>query len=690
LLLLATAGERFPREATVTLLQSRHVDWKALGLERPPSADRADEWSRAAVVIEGVEEWTDLLTDWAETPDVRPDATDEQRERAAARAERNGELARGIGAAVRALDEAVKRDPATWGGHAGRLEALLDRLFPDDDDRATAELRSLIDTMADLERLAGERQPVDFDAARGWLEQAVDSHRIKLHERDGGGIRVLGAMQLRGMTFRRIHLLGMNSRVFPRTPREDAVLGDRLRRALVGETGRPLPIEAEGGSQEHLLLALVSGAASERLDVSWQRADEAGRAKVSSLALRELARMALGRPDLLQVRDDALHLPSHPKQWLEALVDETGLLAPDEARLLAALHARAVDAAAPLSERFPELKPGLDMLLATQAFHPVNAAYDARIGPRERNPTLSVSKIETLGKCPLQFFFAEVLRVRPLEEPVSVYEIESREVGNRVHDLLEEIYGRLRDEEAFDTDDEEALVARGLELLDERRDRVLGDVERLKRRLPVLWGQLSQSWLEAVRRFMKHDLERIAGKLRPVELERLRTEELDLGEGVREEVRGQFDRRFEGEEGTRVGDYKTSTFIAPRVDATAILKGRQLQVPLYSMMAGRTEVELLGIHPDLDPGDDKQRALFSWFDDDEQAQSFLHTLRVLFRLRDEGVFPFHEDSQQCGWCDFQKACRRKHPPTRDRELLLTDADDYRKLDKKTKSKPRVT
>ena len=39
-----------------------------------------------------------------------------------------------------------------------------------------------------------------------------------------------------------------------------------------------------------LLLALLLGAARERIDISWQRADESGRSRTPSLALREVAR----------------------------------------------------------------------------------------------------------------------------------------------------------------------------------------------------------------------------------------------------------------------------------------------------------------------------------------------------------------------------------------------------------------
>ena len=119
-----------------------------------------------------------------------------------------------------------------------------------------------------------------------------------------------------------------------------------------------------------------------------------------------------------------------------------------------------------------------------------------------------------------------------------------------------------------------------------------------------------------------------------------------------------------------------------------MLKARTLQVPLYRMLAGSDAVvEVLGVHPDLDPADEAHRHRFSGFDNDACERSFRHTMRVLLHLRREGIFPLNKDDRHCGWCDYPHACRRNHPPTLERESRMGDAEDYRTVLKKSARKP---
>ncbi len=687
LLLLRVVAEDFPRGATVELLQARHLRWKALGC-KPPAAARADAWSREARIIGGLDEWTNDLEAWAAAPRARRGRSSEERARDEQLADARVERSRSIGDALRRVDAELPRADGTWSEHAGRLRGMLEALFRSDDSAVLAELEEILATMADLERLAGDTRTIGFGAARAWLEEAVDATRVALRRDDDGGLRVLDAMQMRGLTFRRVHLLGLNGDLFPRAPREDPVLADAVRRALRDRTARPLRVESEATDEEHLLLALWLGSAAERVDVSWQRADESGRAKVPSLALREIARAALGRPDVDGLRASALHLPSHPAQWLEALVDGTGLLAPGEEMLLAALHSRAADAAARLEARFPALASGLETLRATQSFVPARAEYDARIGPADPgDPTFSVSDLEVLGRCPLQFFFAKVLRVQPLEESASALELPSQEIGTLIHALLEEVYAGLRAEGRFGGDPQ-LLVRRGLELVDERRAEIWGPIgARLTRRLPGLWNRFSTTWFESVRRFVEHDLCRIGEDgLVPASLEDLVSHELDFGEGVSATVRGKFDRLLASDTVEIVGDYKTTSKLAWRVQPTSMLKAGALQVPLYHMLAGpQASVELLGIHPDLDPAEGQERHSFRGFAG-QVGPSFQHTMRVLLRLHAGGSYPFRA-ARHCDWCRYDKACRRNHPPTQERELLLEDAQAFREVQEKSVRRP---
>lgn len=690
LLLLEVVAADFPRRPTAELLRSPRIRWKSLLPRRPrPDGHRAEVWSRKARLIGGLEEWTGDLARWAAQPVLYAGQGEEDREEARQAAGEREQAALRIGEALKALNERVDPRSRRWSEHGEHVRALLREMFRGEQDEsaieALAELDDLLADLAGMESVGGDDRRAPFETMVEWVGEAVEDAELTLRRRDNGGIRVLDAMQLRGLTMDRLFVLGMNSGLFPRPPREDPMLPDALRHRLRRKTGRPLPVKAHGAAEERLLLAILLGSARERVEISWQRADEAGRAKTPSLALREIARVALGVPDVERLRAGARHLRSHPLQRLQDLVERPGLISPDGEMVMEALQPRS---AARLEGRFPFLAAGLEMLRATQSFTRNDPIYDARIGPRELTKDLSVSDLETLGTCPLKFFFSRVLRVRELEDPASTLEVSPRELGAQVHELLERIYRVLSDEGLFAGNDAEPLVARALQLVDEERDHILGDVgTHLGRRVPVLRDLLTKQWLDALRVFVREDLEILHDRgLEPAALEELKVVELDFGRNAREWVRGKFDRLLRGERGEVVSDYKTSGNIERRVNELEMLRGRTLQVPLYWMMAGETaRVELLGVGPSFEP--DQRRRPFEALGT-ELAAGFRETMQVLIGLRNQGVYPFRS-GRHCEWCDYIQTCRRKHPPTIERQEDSEDARLYELIQKKSKQSPIV-
>ncbi|HKQ61211.1 MAG TPA: PD-(D/E)XK nuclease family protein [Candidatus Polarisedimenticolaceae bacterium] len=690
LLLARVLAENFPRRATAELLRSPRLRWREILDEHEPlPGDRADVWSRQARIVGGFDEWTVELPRWAAEVRPREDAE---------RAQRRAEQAQRVARALAHVRDALRPDePRSWSAHASDFEAVLERWLLADDDPAAAGAREAVrEILADLRRMetvVDESAPVPFDRVAAWLESAVDSTALAQRQADAGGIRVLDATQARGMTFRRVLLLGLNGGQFPRPVREDPFLSDALRRELRRRTGRPLGVSDERGGEERLLLALLLGGATERLEISWQRADESGKARAPSLALREIARAGLGRPSLRAALDAATHVPSHPLHNLEQQLEATGLLSPEEERILTALRATGPEGS--LDARYPELAAGLRLLRATEAFHGTAAAYDGRIGEGAAPPaSLSVSDLETLGRCPLQFFFKCVLRVHELEDPADPFLLRSKDLGGEIHRLMEQLYRTLQAEDSFGTPSAEPLVGRAAELLETLWVQIAGsEGRRLATRLPVLWGLLSQEWKQELGRRITQDLSRLAGGgWRPAAFEESRTATLDLAPGRQLELRARFDRRFEGPQGTLVGDYKVSRRIRERLDVTNWLSARELQVPLYGLIAGQggteARVELLPLHPRLAARD---AAVSDWtapplrqLAADVQA-GLIETLTTLLDLLRGGSFPL-APPDACDWCAYRRACRFNHPPTLEREQASTDSLAYRQTRLKNKSK----
>jgi ATP-dependent helicase/nuclease subunit B len=693
LVLLRVLAEDFPRGPTVGLLGSPRVRWRTLLDEEPPWGDFAERWSRRAGLLGGLSEWTEELPAEAGRPTgLSEEASDEERRAAEERASARRAHAERVGRFLQALAGRAAAADATWDEHADAVAALSRDVIPPAGVAADA-LAGLLDEMRDLGRVEGGAPAVPFGDMLAWLERAVGETRVPLADEDGGGVRVLDAMQARGLTFERVFFIGVQSDLFPRVPRPDPFASDDFRRRLRERSARPLPVKSEGEDEERLLLALILGAARERLDVSWQRADDTGRAASPSLALREIARAVHGDPDLERLRAGAERISSHPARRLDELAASPGLISAAEESLLLALRApNPGSAMSALLEREPDLAHSLKMIRATEEFAPRDATYDGRVGDlAAAGGRMSVTALQQLGRCPLQFFFAKVLRVRELEEVQSVYDIPLNEMGDRVHAVLERIYGALADEGLFAGGDARALIGRARELLDPAWAEELRDLEgRRRRRLGLLWSLNSEIWKEAVAAFLERDLRRIAdGGFTAIELEKRVTRSLDFGERVEAEVTARFDRVLSDGEQRLIGDYKTSGSLFNQVNQTKLLKANYLQVPLYHLIAEeRARVELLGVGPLFDADDPADTVFgFDGFDAKRDRRGgFLETMRTLLTLARAGRYPLNPGSS-CRWCRFSLACRRNHPPTVEREQYAEDSADLRDVQHKRDTKP---
>jgi RecB family exonuclease len=697
--LLQILRDDFPRAATAGWLASPRIRWEVLLPEEPaPPADLADRWSRQAGLLGGLAEWTEDLLAWARAPDHREGASQEERTEAERLARQRGEQARCLGRALTRLAEQV--DPASdrsWTAHAELIDSLLTVLLPgsrtDLECAAVGHLSAVLGEMCQLETVLGDTRPIPFADMVAWLEDAIGATAVPARDPGSGGFRVLDAMQARGLTFRRVFLVGMHAGLFPRVPREDPFLSDGARERLRQGCHAPLPVKMEGEDEERLILALLLGSAAENLQISWQRADENGRSRMPSLALREIGRIVLGQPALEMAQQEAHECRSHPASFLEDLAFRPGLLAPDEDRLLAALRCRsAAEAARTLGDSAPELLPGLTQVAALESFTPAALEYDGRVGPDAHvRPVQSVSGIERLGRCPLQYFFAHVLGIRGEEEEPSDSALALRELGTRIHGLMETLYRRLAGEGAI-AEDAAGSQRRARALFDELWPGLVADVGRRRAaRLPVLWDLVFERWRRALARFLDEDLARlIAEGCTGIELEVDQQRTLELPGGITLPLRGRFDRRLVLRDGAvLIGDYKTGGSLRDHVDKKSFLKLHRLQVPLYWLLGGRDSgVELLGLGPDYDEGGrlaEHRQASFPELKPPEE-EGLRESLAVLIRLLNRRSFPLRE-GDHCRWCDFRQACRRNHPPTGEREEQAADARDYRDVQRKNTRKP---
>jgi hypothetical protein len=588
-----------------------------------------------------------------------------------------------VARALRALAEAPAGADATFGAHAAAFEVAARETFGGErwEEPAGRALGSLIARLGEIETLLDERRAVPRKDAFAWLDARVDAETLPPEGADAGGIRILDAMQARGLTFRHVALVGMNAGVFPRVGRDDPLLPDAARGRLAAATGRPLRLAAARDGEEHLILSMVLGCARERLAVSWRRADEAGRPVVPSLSLRDIARATAMGGGAGDVERAAAKLPAHPRSRIAAWAARPGLLRRDDETLYVALSSEiGLGAGRAVASRLPQLSQGVSLVEATDAFAPGPGAYDGRVGPGRVKAELAATALERLGACPLQFFFRDLLQVTAESAAPTPFEADFAAVGRRVHDVLHDVYDTLVKERVFERIGLATRIARAKELLHAAwQAKATAEDAARAARYPVLDGIESRRWIATLGAFVEADLTRMEdGEIVPIAFEHKVDMPIPDGpEGLI--VHARFDRIVQGDEGAVVGDYKTRGNLDERIAPAAVLSGAQLQVPLYALLQG-APVELLGVGPKHVPGPgedpDPRFVRFDGFKNADHRAGMLETLRVLAQLAADGRFPLRS-GPHCGHCDYAAACRKNHPPTEHREQTAPDVADAR-------------
>ena len=754
----ALAASREPAaQAVLRLVRSVVDDYPAAalfdlfrsGLYRDDACDaarRADAWERLARegrFARGVEAWTRRLPAWIEARAARAprDADAAEREAAAHAHRADVRQARALADCVGRLAAGSGRlqEASSWSGWARALRALLAARLrgfeaaPGADPDAPAGVSIVLEALADMRLLDRTGVPFSPAAAAQFLERAVVAGRVPIgsvgadgvrRRGDHGGLRVLDAVQARGLSFDALFVLGLNVDLFPRRPREDPFLPDQDRRRLRERLRRPVPVKGEALDEEHLLLAHLLGAPRHRLTVSWQRSDEAGTARVPSLALREVARVALGVAGIEAAERSAARISAHPADRGGDAIGRYGLIAPRDAGLLAALDLRSPAAVAGALRRSPGglgigpvaiagdaelLRAAIERMTGLEDGSAAPGEWDALPGADAGDPpaSWSPSRLERLGCCPQQYFFRHVLGLDEWGEPADPHEVEARVIGSQVHAVLQQTYAALLAERALPA----ASGAPGGAAAERARDhlrrawreRTGRTAEPMRGAYPLLWDLFSEQWLAALEGFVRRDIERMAAAP-PAAL--LLEHDIEAaiplgGFGGALAVHGRLDRLARAPGGAVVvADYKTSGRIAEHASIPEALKGSRLQMALYTLLAesestsgGRppaVRAEVLGVGPAYeDSADEDRRALVDPEKFARARDGILETLAVLRDLAGRGFFPLNEDSRLCRSCAFTRACRRDHAPTLERLRGSAHLDAWRRLRLKNGSRPTL-
>ncbi|MBL0360749.1 MAG: exodeoxyribonuclease V subunit gamma [Elusimicrobia bacterium] len=559
--------------------------------------------------------------------------------------------------ALRRLEDlwAVGPDSWTWSEWTGWARQRVDAHLASDAalEPARDALREIGERLSRLDRISPPVGLRDFlDAFAGALAR----------ERRPGpsiadGVRVRGVMDARGESFDVLFLIGLNEGGFPRSVREDPLLGDETRRLLRDPGGYWILPKMEGYDEEKLLFTAALASARSRLYLVYARSTEDGRTGSPSLYLREFLRAA-GRGF-----EDVERLPRSPLEKWNAV--PSSALTPLEAGLADVLEKRR-----PPREWAPVLLAGARALgtAASAAFHgdvqPPTAYLD-----RLRARGLSPSALETYALCPFKFFLAKVLGINVPRPAFDGESVDPRFLGRARHEILCRVYGVFLGQ---DRPEPETVVAR----MREETARVFSFMADPGGPHPRLWSALSARTALELEAFVRRDLARLAAEgFRPDRLEwTLPPTPL---EGI--PWAGRLDRvDWNPRERTyRVVDYKT------KIGATSLRKsvaeGWAHQIPVYMDLVDA----LAPWGPGARGGGARLEALSENETDEMTGESWVElSERVRAQRRRQvallaaGRFPVRAgDERHCRFCDFARACRKAHPASRARGDRDARADE---------------
>jgi ATP-dependent helicase/nuclease subunit B len=573
------------------------------------------------------------------------------------------------------------------------LRRSVDGQVTDPDDviwSQAAQWEAIDQTLAGLAELNVIGHELSWAEFLELLTHAFERKTVLLQPVSAQGVMFMDAMAARGVPFRALFVLGLNEKVFPRYIPEDPFLRDGYRRVLETTLGYKVDEKLTGYDEESLLFTLLTQAASERLYLSFQRADHDGRVLAPSPYVNE-ARHRSATP--------ARPVDIIPRRLTERIIQRPTMsrfLPPaDLAQWMAVNDQDPVDVLQAIGREAAMFRDGIQMLGRTEDEHHGLTAYDGLAGPLEPHWTglvkrgLAPTPLERYARCPFRYFAADVLRLRPIRVPDSD-ELDARLLGTFCHAALRRCYELLLPTGWPAKPVTDDTIDWCIETAVEEAAR---DVERRHRTGHYLLWELAKTSIADV---MTAAVDEDARAYRHAPFAPVAFEV--AGEGTITDVpgpgltplkiRGRIDRldRHRDSGSLRVIDYKfkIGKSISPEdrnLNQSAI-RGQRLQPPLYALLeipdhGTADEVQFLFLGPSW--GSPVARSSFDaniW--SAETGIQLRNTLGRLMAGIRNGQFFIMPDAS-CKTCDYRIACRREHPPTFWRTSRAVESKDLASL-----------
>jgi ATP-dependent helicase/nuclease subunit B len=673
---------------------------------RPSIERRPDVWRIAVTTLgitKGAAEWSRLST--SATSSILHEAAADQEEGGGRRPQvHDPEQVALLSELATGLIHDSARLPAR--GSVGRLtEAFLELVHahfavpgwaePDspvlDQETGPALIGSLVkktlDRLSELDSVGAE---LSWEEWAELFRLALDESAIPIEGESHRGVQVLDALEARGLRFRVLFVMGLNEQIFPRVVREDPFLRDRQRLVLESTLGFVIEEKLAGHEEERLLFEILSRAATARLYLSYQRADDEGRIMAPSPFV------AAAQRDPGFVANPERSIPRLLTERIAAQPAIQEVIPAQDLALTLLLHKQDVG---PLLDRVGKNRLLFDHGLAMQEIMECDSQalgpFDGMVGTggpassQLDRQGLSPTSLERYAACPFRYFAETLLRLEPVRSMREDH-LPAPILGTLIHDTLRLGYERLMalqwPDAVIDPSTVRKMVADSAAEVFASHATTSGTGHAL------LWILAQEQVVELVTHAVASDQEdcRTTG-YRPRMFEADAEGQAPLGAGLSDlKVHGKLDRMDVRADppGLRIIDYKFKQGGDMKTEdrnlALGAARGFRLQPPLYACMTLPSlpppdEVQFVYLAPRWEPP--VARSVF------ERArllgkagETIKQTVRTLVRGIERQEFFILPDGY-CDQCEFPAACRRHHTTAWWRSYRSQQARALRRLRK---------
>jgi ATP-dependent helicase/nuclease subunit B len=336
---------------------------------------------------------------------------------------------------------------ANWGEWLDQLGALatLALKYPD-------RVLSMLSELAPM----GPVGPVTLNEVLLVLEPLLLQVAVPPASQRYGKVFVAPIDVARGMSFDAVFVPGLAEKMFPRKIVEEPILLDTVREQIGDLATNHTRLE-----EERLALALVAGAAEQRICFSYSRLDlDQARPRVPSFYGLEACRAAEGLlPDFAELARRAetatnarlgWPTPSDPADAIDEAEYDLALLnrleargqeSPGAARHLVTANPFLARALRTRYQRWGKTWTASDGLLSrSETVRTIMAKHT--LGLRSYSPTA----LQNYAKCPYRLFLQTIHGLAPREIPEAIEQLDPLQRGSLIHEVQFKLFARLRED----------------------------------------------------------------------------------------------------------------------------------------------------------------------------------------------------------------------------------------------------